>query len=486
MNLKYLLLTLLMLLIVLPALTQGIPLLLIPVFSFLSSNQYTEAALLGAPIGVIFVGYLWGKSVQLPDRFWPRYSPMLIAIFYILIFWVVAMFISGGDFTHDAFDWLGIGFIPFFAAYFVAALGGEFWIMLWAPLGTYTVFSLAMAFGAYRARKTLVDKKGFAASLSLFCALLLVAGCQGYSRSNNLITEDTTKTVMESIPLSSYRPFNKTNRLTPVDKPSLHIAKDWPRLDGATAAYPVYASAVQAIYQGLDATTVQKYVDSNKTPVAYKRLIDGEVDLIFAAEPSAEQRKMAADKGLTFTQIPFSREAFVFVTSKDNPVTSLTVEQIRGIYSGKINNWSEVGGKDENIIPFQRPVNSGSQTVMLSKVMQGTKMRQPLETEYARGMGSMVRRVANYQNVTNALGYSFRYYASQMDASEKLRLLAVNGVEPSVENVRNGSYPFTTDVYMVTIGNPSANTQKLIDWFLSPQGQKLVEDVGYVAIGEGK
>lgn len=73
-----------------------------------------------------------------------------------------------------------------------------------------------------------------------------------------------------------------------------------------------------------------------------------------------------------------------------------------------------------------------------------------------------------------------------MDASEKLRLLAVNGVEPSVENVRNGSYPFTTDVYMVTIGNPSANTQKLIDWFLSPQGQKLVEDVGYVAIGEGK
>lgn len=148
-----------MLLIVLPALTQGIPLLLIPVFSFLSSNQYTEAALLGAPIGVIFVGYLWGKSVQLPDRFWPRYSPMLIAIFYILIFWVVAMFISGGDFTHDAFDWLGIGFIPFFAAYFVAALGGEFWIMLWAPLGTYTVFSLAMAFGAYRARKTLVDKK---------------------------------------------------------------------------------------------------------------------------------------------------------------------------------------------------------------------------------------------------------------------------------------------------------------------------------------
>lgn len=95
-------------------------------------------------------------------------------------------------------------------------------------------------------------------------------------------------------------------------------------------------------------------------------------------------------------------------------------------------------------------------------------------------MGGLVRRVANYQNVTNALGYSFRYYASQMDNNERLRLLAINGVAPTVETIRNGSYPFTVDVYMVTTDKSSANTQALIDWFLSPQGQKLVEDVGYV------
>ncbi|GKX60043.1 PstS family phosphate ABC transporter substrate-binding protein [Leminorella grimontii] len=486
MNLKYLLLSLLMILLVLPTVAQGGAMLFMILIESLNLRGLSGFGLIAAPVGIAFVGYVWGKHIQLPDRFWPRYAPMLIAIFYILAFWILAMFVSGGDFTHEAFIWMGIGTIPFFVSSFLAVFSGEFWMMLWVPAATYALFTLVFAFGAKRAGKPLVDKKGLKASLGLFCALLLVVGCQGYNRESNLIKEDSEKTVDETISLYDYRPFSEGNLLTPVEKPTLHIGKDWPRLDGATAAYPVYASAVQAIYQGLDASSASKYVTSSRTPEAYKSLIDGQVDLIFAAEPSAEQKKAAADKGVTLTQTPFSREAFVFVASQDNPVTGLTIEQIRSIYSGKINNWRDVGGRDENIIPFQRPVNSGSQTVMLSKVMQGLAMRKPLETERASGMGGLVRRVANYQNVSNALGYSFRYYASQMDKNEKLRLLSVNGVAPTVENIRNGSYPFTVDVYMVTTGKPSANTQALIDWFLSPQGQKLVEDVGYVAMGDVK
>lgn len=124
---------------------------------------------------------------------------------------------------------------------------------------------------------------------------------------------------MESIPLSSYRPFNKTNRLTPVDKPSLHIAKDWPRLDGATAAYPVYASAVQAIYQGLDATTVQKYVDSNKTPVAYKRLIDGEVDLILLLNPPQNRGKWRRIKASRSRKFPLAARRLFLLPVRITP-----------------------------------------------------------------------------------------------------------------------------------------------------------------------
>lgn len=94
----------------------------------------------------------------------------------------------------------------------------------------------------------------------------------------------------------------------------------------------------------------------------------------------------------------------------------------------------------------------------------------------------MIRGVANYQNTQPSIGYSFRYYVTQMnkDISPNLKLLAINGIAPTVDNIRNGTYPYVVDVYMVTRENPLPETQKFVDWFLSPQGQSLVEDVGYV------
>ncbi|QIK13934.1 phosphate ABC transporter substrate-binding protein [Leclercia sp. 29361] len=477
---KYWLLSLLMILIVLPALAQAGTLLWMLILQSLHLGGAVISALIAAATCILPVGYLWGRYMHLPDRFWPRYTPILIAIFYILLFWIMVMFISDGDFTHEAFVWMGIGTIPFVVSTFLAFFGGKMWIVLCVPLVTYTLFMVAFVSGAAGAGKSLGDYKAYRNSFGLFCALLLVVGYQGYHRENILIAEESEKTIHDYFALEDYRPFIDNNLLTPVTKPTLKIDKAWPRLDGATAAWPVYASAAQAIYQGLDADSANKYLKSSRTAEAWQRLIDGKVDLIFVAQPSAEQKKDAADKNLKLKQIPFSREAFVFVASQDNPVSNLSVEQIRNIYSGKINNWREVGGRDERIIPFQRPVNSGSQTVMLSKVMQGLEMRRPMQSEQVSGMGGLVRRVANYQNVTNALGYSFRYYASQMDKKEGLRLLSVDGVAPTLENIRNGSYPFTVDAYMVTIDPPSARTQALIDWFLGPQGQKLVEDVGYV------
>lgn len=94
----------------------------------------------------------------------------------------------------------------------------------------------------------------------------------------------------------------------------------------------------------------------------------------------------------------------------------------------------------------------------------------------------MVDIVAEYRNTHNAIGYTFRYYATQMHSNKEIKLLAINDVAPTVENIRNGSYPYTVDVYMVTREHPTAETQNLVDWFLSPQGQQLVQDVGYVPL----
>ncbi|EFE6906944.1 phosphate ABC transporter substrate-binding protein, partial [Escherichia albertii] len=77
---------------------------------------------------------------------------------------------------------------------------------------------------------------------------------------------------------------------------------------------------------------------------------------------------------------------------------------------------------------------------------------------------------------------TFRYYATQMNADKNIKLLTINDIALTAENIRNGKYPYIVDAFMVTRENPTSETQKLVDWFLTPQGQSLVEDVGYVPI----
>lgn len=285
----------------------------------------------------------------------------------------------------------------------------------------------------------------------------------------------------EEVNLAQYNPFSSNNLLVKVS-PAQQLkftAKDAPTLDGATAAYPVYAAAAQALYTP-DATL--ESVKVSKTSEAYERLIKGEVDVIFVAQASKAHQKLAADKNIKLNLTPIGKEAFVFMVSQQNPLTSLSAQQIRDIYSGRVKQWSEVGGGTENIMAFQRPENSGSQTVMLAKVMQNEKMRAPLQEEKVQGMGGAVKRVAAYRNASQSIGYSFRYYATRMQNTAAIKLLAVDGIAPTAENIRNGTYPFTVDVFMATAGEPKPSTRKLMDWMLSKPGQKLIEDTGYVPL----
>jgi phosphate transport system substrate-binding protein len=253
-----------------------------------------------------------------------------------------------------------------------------------------------------------------------------------------------------------------------------------------------------------DKTEFDKYLACTKTPEAYNRLIRGEVDVIFALQPSEGQIGYAENERVEMSFTPIAREAFVFFVSIFSPVSDLTIEQIRDIYSRKITNWQQVGGPDVKILPFQRPDDSGSQTTMLKEVMKGRKIVKPLREEYAAGMGGMVRVVASYRNTDESIGYSFRFFAQNMvtvDTKElsrwrggeialpykpsgwKVNLLRINGIEPSEENIRSGTYPLTVDIYAVTAGTKNPRVPELIDWILSPRGQELVERSGYVGVG---
>ena len=326
------------------------------------------------------------------------------------------------------------------------------------------------------------------------CVLLgcgIYAACGAYRDSIPTLDD-------RDILLDQYEPFRENTLALTLHEPATlrfdaEAAQNL-RLDGATALYPVYASFVQNVWP--EGTNARRYTGDGHGAIAcsgtidaYVRLIKGDADVIFAAAPSAEQVELAKYCGMEFHLTPIGREAFVFFVNSRNPVENLTVGEVQGIYTGEITNWKEVGGKGQSIRPFQRAENSGSQSALL-RLMEGLPLMEPEEEDRVGGMGGIIRQVASYRNHKNAIGFSFRFYASEMDASDQIRLLALNGVEPTKETIRDGSYPISSYFYAVTaspIGAPAPETsdEKLSDflaWILSDQGQELVERSGYVSL----
>lgn len=290
--------------------------------------------------------------------------------------------------------------------------------------------------------------------------------------------------VRSGLNLEDYMP-NAGEKVAVLDEPA---SIEWdasapkPRMDGATALFPIYSAFGQAAYGDVLRYAGEEFdplITCTKTIRAYERLVEGSADVIFCAEPSKAQLEMAAAAGVEFELTPFGREAFVFIVQNENPLENITLEQIRQVYSGQITDWSELGidGLGE-IIAYQRPENSGSQTALEALMGELPLMEAPGKW-VAYGMGDILEQV-EYRNLPNALGYTFRFYCTDMEGSH-VKLLAIDGVAPTVENIRNGSYPRTSTLYVVTRkGESNPNVQILLDWVRGPQGQTLVEASGYV------
>ena len=294
-----------------------------------------------------------------------------------------------------------------------------------------------------------------------------------------------TSDVAEAAPdLLLYAPFGEGSLTAKLSEaPVLRISDGLPVLDGATALYPVYAAFAEAVYD--EAAFTPDAVLCTNTANAYSALVVGERDVIFVAGASARQLAAAQDAGAELCFTPIGREAFVFLVGKDNPVESITYQEIRNIYTGKTAYWTTLGWLEGGrIIAFQRPEGSGSQTG-LQTIMGKLPIQvpQPLPDTGLIGTNSLMRQVSlEWRGVQPAIGYSYRYYATSMYTNPEAKLLRVDDVEPSIANMQNGHYPFTADFYAVTRGAPEGNTKRLIDWILSSQGQAIIENTGYAPV----
>lgn len=271
----------------------------------------------------------------------------------------------------------------------------------------------------------------------------------------------------------------------PTPTPFTFTRENLPRLDGSTSTAPL-AQAVCSVLLGESRDEVADLVQFSKTTAAYYNLMGGGADLLIVGEPNEEVLAEKETSGFQWEQAAFATDAFVFVVNEDNPVDSITVDQARQIYTGEITNWKELGGADQEIIPFQRNSEAGSQALMEKLVMEGQPMMEA-PTGYIVGtMGQLMEAVKSYDNSPGAIGYSVYYYAEEMKMAQGLKLLSLNGVEPNPETIRTETYPLINPKYVVLPADAGedAPNRILFQWLLSEEGQRLVAHEGYVSVLE--
>jgi phosphate transport system substrate-binding protein len=258
-------------------------------------------------------------------------------------------------------------------------------------------------------------------------------------------------------------------------------AQNIPRIDGSTATIPLI-TAVRSVLLG---TAREESITVSGTDNAYMQLIDGNTDVLLVYAPSQKTLDYAKERGVELKMAPIGKDALVFLVNVQNPVMSLTAEQLVSVYAGSITNWKDVGGTDAGILAYQRQELSGSQTMMNKLVMKGTPMAKAPAEFVVSEMGALVDAVATYDGSENAIGYNVYYYVSRMKLDEHIRLLEVGGVAPSTESIASGDYPFVNDFYAVVRADaPEDSPQKVLyDWMLTKTGQELVAHEGYVRAG---
>ena len=299
----------------------------------------------------------------------------------------------------------------------------------------------------------------------------------GIIKYNKSITVNTSP----NIDIQAYLPFDEDSKIVKTDSKTLKLTENLPRIDGAAALFPVYSAFVNAVYP--NTTKLHDGIfEYNNTPDGYRLLAEKETDIFIGVYPSDEQRAYAEENQTTFEYTPIGTEAFVFFVHKDNPITNLTTEQIKDIYSGKITNWKDVGGKNEKIAAFQRNEGSGSQS-MLKRFMGDTPITDAPTEMVNDLMAGIIEQVADYKSKTNSIGFSFRYYVEGIIKNPDIKMISIDGAAPTSENIRNDSYPVLTPIYAVTYKeNQNGNVDKLLEWILSDEGQYIINETGYVGI----
>src|SRR5690349_7202644 len=212
-------------------------------------------------------------------------------------------------------------------------------------------------------------------------------------------------------------------------------------------------------------------------------LINKTVDIANASRQiKAEEVTEAKSNGVDPVEHVIARDAIAVIVNPENPVSRLTLKQISDIYSGKINNWSQVGGDDRPIVRLSRETNSGTHVYFLETVIRlGNSKDKTLFSMDTLLLPSSEGIIAEVRQNPNAIGYDGLGYVPK-----DLKMIAIAEKEggayvlPSIPTVNDKTYPIARDLYMYTDGEPTGIVKEYLDWILDSDAQEIVVELGFV------
>lgn len=216
-------------------------------------------------------------------------------------------------------------------------------------------------------------------------------------------------------------------------------------------------------------------------------LINKTVDIANASRKiSADETKTAEGRGVKPVEFVIAKDAIAVIVNKENPVSQLTIQQISDIYSGKINNWRELGGDDRPIVRLSRETNSGTHVYFLETVLRlGQKNNKTFFSSDTLLLPSSEGISSEILTNPNAIGYDGLGYVTpdmKIIAVSKSGTGAGDYIKPSAETVNQGTYPISRELYMYTNGQPQGAVKVYLDWIMSAEAQQIVTQLGFVPI----
>ena len=251
-------------------------------------------------------------------------------------------------------------------------------------------------------------------------------------------------------------------------------------ISGSSALLPLMEQSIEKFNEVKPGNTINAQAGGSGTGLT--QVLEGSVNIgnsdVFAEE------KLSKDDAKKLVDHKVVAQGFGVVVNKETEVKSLTKKQIQNIFSGKIKNWKEVGGKDMEILVIHRPASSGTRATFIEKVLDGNKK---LENDSIGALQDSNGAVINAMKQNKgSISYIALSYMNNKEAKNTLDLVKINGVTPNLENIKNGKYDFWSWGHMYTKGEATGLSKEFIDFVGSKENMDSINNLGLIPGNEIK